>query len=170
MRVRVSLLSCRGRSLPIIYVLGIDNIQMPNLENIFACSMLRKFHTVSTVMEMSLLLVNLNSYRGFNPYQSYVTENNYQTKENNSVTKIEFGQTKEFDSLEDYFAANRYLYYGAFVGRVASRIKDAKFTLDFYTKQNNLGEILAPNTQVEKVAGGFEFTEGPLWHPDGFQQ
>ncbi|MDJ0573225.1 MAG: galactose-1-epimerase [Pleurocapsa sp. MO_192.B19] len=38
----------------------------------------------------------------------------------------------------------------------------------FYTKQNNLGEIIAPNTQVEKVAGGFEFTEGPLWHPDGF--
>ena len=38
----------------------------------------------------------------------------------------------------------------------------------FYTKQNNLGEILAPNTQVEKVAGGFEFTEGPVWHPDGF--
>ena len=38
----------------------------------------------------------------------------------------------------------------------------------FYTKQNNLGEILAPNTQVEKVAGGFQFTEGPVWHPDGF--
>ncbi len=38
----------------------------------------------------------------------------------------------------------------------------------FYTKQNNLGAILAPNTQVEKVAEGFKFTEGPLWHPDGF--
>jgi sugar lactone lactonase YvrE len=38
----------------------------------------------------------------------------------------------------------------------------------FDTKQNNLGEILAPNTQVEKVAGGFKFTEGPIWHPDGF--
>ena len=34
--------------------------------------------------------------------------------------------------------------------------------------QFNLGKILAPNTKVEKVAGGFEFTEGPLWHPDGF--
>ena len=38
----------------------------------------------------------------------------------------------------------------------------------FYTKQNNLGEIIALNAQVEKVATGFEFTEGPLWHPDGF--
>ncbi|MGL5074587.1 MAG: SMP-30/gluconolactonase/LRE family protein, partial [Waterburya sp.] len=38
----------------------------------------------------------------------------------------------------------------------------------FYTKQNNSEEILAPNTQVEKVATGFEFTEGPVWHPDGF--
>jgi len=37
-----------------------------------------------------------------------------------------------------------------------------------YTKQNNLGEILATNAKVEKVAGGFQFTEGPLWHPDGF--
>jgi sugar lactone lactonase YvrE len=35
-------------------------------------------------------------------------------------------------------------------------------------KQNNLGEIIAPNTQVEKVAEGFKFTEGPVWHPDGF--
>ncbi|MEO0836773.1 MAG: SMP-30/gluconolactonase/LRE family protein [Cyanobacteria bacterium J06642_3] len=34
--------------------------------------------------------------------------------------------------------------------------------------QNNLADILAPNAQVEKVAEGFEFTEGPIWHPDGF--
>lgn len=33
---------------------------------------------------------------------------------------------------------------------------------------NNLEEIVAPNTKVEKIAGGFEFTEGPVWHPDGF--
>lgn len=38
----------------------------------------------------------------------------------------------------------------------------------FYTKQNNLGEILAPNAEVEKVAEGFEFTEEPVWHPDDF--
>lgn len=28
--------------------------------------------------------------------------------------------------------------------------------------------ILDENTSVEKVATGFQFTEGPLWHPDGF--
>ena len=35
-------------------------------------------------------------------------------------------------------------------------------------QRNNLGQILSPNTQVEKIAGGFKFTEGPVWHPDGF--
>lgn len=32
----------------------------------------------------------------------------------------------------------------------------------------NLPEIIGENTQVEKVVGGFKFTEGPVWHPDGF--
>ena len=30
-----------------------------------------------------------------------------------------------------------------------------------------LSDILE-TTQLEKVAGGFVFTEGPLWHPDDF--
>ncbi len=38
----------------------------------------------------------------------------------------------------------------------------------FYSQANNLGEILDPNTQVEKVAGDFKFIEGPVWYPDGF--
>lgn len=29
-------------------------------------------------------------------------------------------------------------------------------------------EIIDADTPVEKVAGNFQFTEGPLWHPDGF--
>ena len=36
------------------------------------------------------------------------------------------------------------------------------------TKQNNLESILNPKTQIEKIAEGFDFTEGPVWHPDGF--
>lgn len=37
-------------------------------------------------------------------------------------------------------------------------------------KDNNdsLQAIVDDNAQVEKVASGFEFTEGPIWHPDGF--
>lgn len=31
-----------------------------------------------------------------------------------------------------------------------------------------LKEIINPDSQVEKIATGFDFTEGPLWHPDGF--
>ena len=42
------------------------------------------------------------------------------------------------------------------------------YTFRFYTKQDKLAEIIAPNAQVEIVAKGFEFIEGPLWHPDGF--
>lgn len=55
--------------------------------------------------------------------------------------------------------------------------------VDFYTREdklttNNVGKlykidekfssIIAENTIVEKVAEGFSFTEGPVWHPDGF--
>jgi gluconolactonase len=36
------------------------------------------------------------------------------------------------------------------------------------SNKNNLQAILADNAQVEKVAGEFQFTEGPLWHPKGF--
>lgn len=32
---------------------------------------------------------------------------------------------------------------------------------------NNLDKLLEANQQVEKVAGGFEFTEGPVWLPNG---
>lgn len=34
--------------------------------------------------------------------------------------------------------------------------------------KDSLQAILDDNTQVKKVAVGFEFTEGPLWHPKGF--
>ena len=30
-----------------------------------------------------------------------------------------------------------------------------------------LDALVAPGTIIEKVAGGFKFTEGPLWRPDG---
>lgn len=36
------------------------------------------------------------------------------------------------------------------------------------SKQSKLKEILATNPQVEKIAGDFKFTEGAVWHPDGF--
>jgi gluconolactonase len=29
-----------------------------------------------------------------------------------------------------------------------------------------LDALIAPGTQIEKVAGGFNFTEGPMWHED----
>jgi gluconolactonase len=31
-----------------------------------------------------------------------------------------------------------------------------------------LDRIVAPGSKLEKLAGGFQFTEGPVWHPDGY--
>src|SRR2546425_13259954 len=31
-----------------------------------------------------------------------------------------------------------------------------------------LAAILAPDSKVEKLQGGFQFTEGPVWHPEGY--
>jgi len=31
-----------------------------------------------------------------------------------------------------------------------------------------LNSIITPGTAVEKIADGFSFTEGPVWHPDGY--
>jgi gluconolactonase len=58
-------------------------------------------------------------------------------------------------------------------------------TVDFYTNRlpvpagwndagkvykidENLDNIIEPGTKVEKIADGFSFTEGPVWHPDGY--
>ncbi len=33
---------------------------------------------------------------------------------------------------------------------------------------DELEKVIDPKTQIEKLADGFQFTEGPVWHPDGF--
>lgn len=37
-----------------------------------------------------------------------------------------------------------------------------------FTIDPDLNKILEPDTKIEQVAQGFSFTEGPVWHPDGF--
>jgi gluconolactonase len=37
-----------------------------------------------------------------------------------------------------------------------------------YKVENAFDNIIAPTASVEKLADGFSFTEGPVWHPDGF--
>jgi aldose 1-epimerase len=170
-------------------------------ENIFDRSMLRKFLTVITMMGISLLVVNIDSYTELKPNRSDATENNYQTLRNNSVKKIEFGQTQDgqqvalytltnpngliakitnygailtelhlpdnqgklddvvlgFDTLKDYFAANRYLYFGAVVGRVANRIEDARFSL------NGQNYNLAANATPHHIHGGIKGFDKVVW-------
>jgi gluconolactonase len=57
-------------------------------------------------------------------------------------------------------------------------------TLDFYPKDQvggaqpttgtvvrldpALNGVIAPDSKLEKLAGGFQFIEGPVWHPDGY--
>ncbi len=166
--------------------------------------MFKKFLTVFTMTGMSLLVLNVDSYRGFNSYKSHAMENNYQTQANNSVTKTEFGRTEDgqkiylytlsntnglvakitnygailtqlhlpdnrgelddvvlgFDTLKDYFAANRYLYFGAIVGRVANRIKDARFTVD--GQEYNLAANAAPH----HIHGGNKGFDKVVWQAE----
>lgn len=37
-----------------------------------------------------------------------------------------------------------------------------------FSIDEKLNSIITPGTKIEKVADGFQFTEGPVWHPDGF--
>jgi gluconolactonase len=46
--------------------------------------------------------------------------------------------------------------------------KDWKNIGKIYTIDDKLNAIITPGTNVEKVADGFSFTEGPVWHPDGY--
>jgi len=57
-------------------------------------------------------------------------------------------------------------------------------TVDFYKKypqnadwqdvghlvqiESSFQSVISPDANVEKLADGFQFTEGPVWHPDGF--
>lgn len=42
------------------------------------------------------------------------------------------------------------------------------FQLNQASSIENLQQIIGKDAQVEKVAEGFKFTEGPVWHPQGF--
>jgi gluconolactonase len=46
--------------------------------------------------------------------------------------------------------------------------KEWKDVGKIYTIDEKLNSIIAPGTKIEKIADGFSFTEGPVWHPDGY--
>jgi gluconolactonase len=55
---------------------------------------------------------------------------------------------------------------GALLTLIGCTAKEA--TVPASQSQAPLESILAPDAQVEQVAAGFQFTEGPVWHPDGY--
>lgn len=46
--------------------------------------------------------------------------------------------------------------------------KDWQNLGNIITIQPELSEVINPDTKIEKIAEGFQFTEGPVWHPDGY--
>jgi len=42
------------------------------------------------------------------------------------------------------------------------------YQLTLSATHHNLAEIISTDSQINKIAGGFQFTEGPVWHPDGY--
>lgn len=73
---------------------------------------------------------------------------------------------------------------GPLAGLPANYIWIRSCTLDFYETypaktgwqslgqvvmiDEEFGEAIDPEVRIEKLADGFQFTEGPVWHPDGF--
>lgn len=51
---------------------------------------------------------------------------------------------------------------------VPTEIGNATGDRDVAIANPNLQAIKDESTQLEKIATGFEFVEGPVWHPDGF--
>lgn len=37
-----------------------------------------------------------------------------------------------------------------------------------YAIDQKLNSVIEPGAKIEKIADGFQFTEGPVWHPDGY--
>jgi gluconolactonase len=37
-----------------------------------------------------------------------------------------------------------------------------------FSVDSKLDDVIVPGTKVEKIADGFSFSEGPVWHPEGF--
>jgi len=46
--------------------------------------------------------------------------------------------------------------------------KEWKDIGQIYTLDNKLKNIIDSGSHVQKIADGFSFTEGPVWHPDGY--
>ncbi len=50
----------------------------------------------------------------------------------------------------------------------SSSSKIAVFTISQNQQSNQIQGILDANSTLEKIANGFRFIEGPIWHPEGF--
>jgi sugar lactone lactonase YvrE len=56
-------------------------------------------------------------------------------------------------------------YFQTLIDREASLLAQNN---DRLKPNNKLKQLLADNATLEKLADGFQFTEGAVWHPDGF--
>ncbi|MGL5804499.1 MAG: SMP-30/gluconolactonase/LRE family protein, partial [Xenococcaceae cyanobacterium] len=56
-------------------------------------------------------------------------------------------------------------YFEIFIARDETLLAQTK---PLSESNDKLKKLLADNASLEKVADGFQFTEGAVWHPDGF--
>ena len=124
---------------------------------------IKKFTFIST-LGLSTVLAG-----SFFPYQG----DKFQAEAFTFFIKHEDNKLQEKKQRSDISIAE----WGKTENRKNINISNVKHTKSFKntrslknTKSQNtkLQSILNSNSQVEKIAEGFKFTEGPLWHPDGF--
>ncbi|GAB4230425.1 MAG: hypothetical protein Kow0049_12320 [Stanieria sp.] len=58
------------------------------------------------------------------------------------------------------------IFWGTFLGLAI--VSPVKISTGTENLSQTLVQIIPKNSQVEQIATGFKFTEGPLWHPDGY--
>ena len=106
--------------------------------------MFRKSLAVFTMMGISLLLVNVDSYRGFNRDRSYATENNYQTNDTlTSDNELKLEMTATTDKPTPVNLVNH--SYWNLAGHARGNILGQYLTInaDRYTPSNEQRVVLA---------------------------
>jgi gluconolactonase len=71
------------------------------------------------------------------------------------------------------FKINQKIRIGIFLGTVLyflylTIVFPVRTSTGIEKMNQNLIQIIPNHSQVEQIATGFKFTEGPLWHPDGY--
>jgi gluconolactonase len=102
--------------------------------------------------------------KGFNSPNRVLLTNNAQPGQKFQIAV--FGANGPLSNPPGNFIWVRSATLDFFKPEQATNFQKVKFDVD--RKDPAIDEIISGNAQVEKVAGGFEFIEGPIWNKDGY--